>query len=506
MGGVKGCNVHCNTAYGKMALLNTPWAIGTCVEGNCFCAFNEKQIKGSIPKNCVKFYFSSLEDKIEIVEEVAEEKFSKLSVDKKFESYMKVYEKSYSTSKEKRKRLKIFEENLLKIGALMAKRKGSVVYGIGPFTDLSREEFVEKYIGKQRPPRDLSDEDDESGQLQTRMLGKGKGKGKGKGEGEGEGEGKGEGKGKWTKSKSPPRRKTTSGSRSRARSLSPPRSSPRSFLQRTASGHRRFRPAKEWDPEYLPVANGMSRRRHNLRMNPDPDPDADAFSEEGVPMIFGSSPIGDPIEDWRIPAQLYPPVEHQDQGDKKCGSCWAFAALGAVEMHWAIEMDRVIMLSKQDLVDCVPEAKGCESGDIGNALLHVKTFGVSRAEDYPYVAETQDCNSGIPGYMTIGGYDRIRGDRAVAAALKWTPVPAGVHLTEELQFYVSGVFESEGCSNSYRHMNHAVTIVGHYEDAWIVRNSWGPEFGLQGHYLLKKGTCAAGKYCMTVKGPFKVLE
>nr|XP_018910147.1 PREDICTED: cathepsin L-like [Bemisia tabaci] len=492
LGGLKGCNVHCSTAHGKLALLNSPWAIGACVEGNCVCRFNEKQIRNAIPKNCIKFYFSLLESEKEIVEEMIEEKFSKLSLDKKFEWYMNVYEKSYSTKEEKGRRLRIFEENLVKISELNANRKGSVVYGIGPFTDLSSQEFAEKYIGKQDLPSDLSDKDDESGQLQTRTLTR---------------KGKGKGKGKERNSTSPPRRKPSgsrSPGRSRARSLSPQRSSSKPSLQRTASGYRRlfparFRPAKTWDPEYRPMADGMSRRpRHNFRMDPGPS--------EGAPMIFGNPPIGDPITDWRIPPELYPPAEHQDLGNKRCGSCWAFAALGAVEMHWALLLNRVVMLSKQDLVDCVPENDGCVNGDIGKALLHMKIFGVSRAVDYPYVAETQDCNPNIPGYMSIGDYDEIKGDKNVEDALDWTPVPAGVHAPDELQFYVSGVYESAACSNKLKHMGHAVAIVGHYQDAWIIRNSWGPTWGLEGHYLVKKGHCGAGKRCWTVKGPFTLVK
>jgi cathepsin L len=34
--------------------------------------------------------------------------------------------------------------------------------------------------------------------------------------------------------------------------------------------------------------------------------------------------------------------------------------------------------------------------------------------------------------------------------------------------------------------NHAINIVGFTKDSWIVRNSWGVEWGEKGHIRIKK--------------------
>ena len=45
-------------------------------------------------------------------------------------------------------------------------------------------------------------------------------------------------------------------------------------------------------------------------------------------------------------------------------------------------------------------------------------------------------------------------------------------------------------------MNHAITIVGQTEKQdWIIRNSWGSSFGINGYILLKKGnTCSVCRH------------
>jgi len=54
----------------------------------------------------------------------------------------------------------------------------------------------------------------------------------------------------------------------------------------------------------------------------------------------------------------------KDQGN--CGSCWAFAATGAMEAHHAIigarNKEKPMQLSQQELVDCDPGSDKCAGG------------------------------------------------------------------------------------------------------------------------------------------------
>ena len=80
---------------------------------------------------------------------------------------------------------------------------------------------------------------------------------------------------------------------------------------------------------------------------------------------------------------MYVMGDIKDQG--KCGSCWAFAAVGCVEAQWALAGNSAEILSEQMLVDC---AYGdCDGGWVDDAFdtIMAKNGDCTEA-DYPYHA------------------------------------------------------------------------------------------------------------------------
>lgn len=55
----------------------------------------------------------------------------------RFEKFTEKYEKSYGNEREVERRFRIFRANLKKIGSLNKWEKGSAVYGVTQFTDLT---------------------------------------------------------------------------------------------------------------------------------------------------------------------------------------------------------------------------------------------------------------------------------------------------------------------------------------------------------------------------------
>jgi cathepsin L len=59
--------------------------------------------------------------------------------------------------------------------------------------------------------------------------------------------------------------------------------------------------------------------------------------------------------DWRSKESITTAVKNQGH----CGSCWAFAAIAALESHIAIQTGKLFDLSVQELVSCAPNQKAC---------------------------------------------------------------------------------------------------------------------------------------------------
>lgn len=62
------------------------------------------------------------------------------------------------------------------------------------------------------------------------------------------------------------------------------------------------------------------------------------------------------------------------------------------------------------------------------------------------------------------------------------PVGGAVHADRGFQFYSKGIFDK--CLTD--DINHAIVLVGFTKDYWIIRNSWGADWGEDGHMRIKK--------------------
>ncbi|XP_072160850.1 uncharacterized protein [Bemisia tabaci] len=166
---VQTCQAYCNSVWGRAPLLNKPYSHGACFNNDCVCKFNTIELQPYADQCAHRSVWGSVGSNKKFAERAIKEKTIRMDVRQRFDVFKKSYGKKYSSKIEEQRRFAIFNENLIKIEKLMATRKGSVVYGVGPYTDWTSEEYM-KSIGVHYP----MSKTDSSARLQPRMLSSGR--------------------------------------------------------------------------------------------------------------------------------------------------------------------------------------------------------------------------------------------------------------------------------------------------------------------------------------------
>jgi len=205
----------------------------------------------------------------------------------------------------------------------------------------------------------------------------------------------------------------------------------------------------------------------------------------------------------------------KDQGS--CGSCAAFASVGLFETSLAkvTGVTTGMDLSEQYLVDCAYDNSAALGCDGATCDAYPKWFVANGGEaplssTYPYLDTSPklNCDSAkdLTKYTASGGNKVIKYEYLGACSedtMKGLVFTKGAVLTainaDTISNYASGVYN--GCTSSTQ--NHAVLAVGYGtengQDYWLVKNSWGANWGDEGYIKIARGSgmCGIGSECVT---------
>ncbi|MBI3502177.1 MAG: protease inhibitor I42 family protein [Bacteroidetes bacterium] len=223
------------------------------------------------------------------------------------------------------------------------------------------------------------------------------------------------------------------------------------------------------------------------------------------------TPLGVPTTvDWRSQC---PPVENQGG----CGDCWAYASVGVFECNMKIIDNVTKDLSEEFVTDCFTQCNGCNGG--WSALeCWMPNYTGANPQGGGAVYESDDkttCNqtgntgtcgsSGYPHHETITSHIMVPNENAngippdadmKTAIYNYGPIwiAYDASTNSNTQNYSGGVITGSGTN-----VDHAVIIVGYKDDNsvpgggyWIVRNSWGSGFGLNGYFYMSYGSYSIG--------------
>ena len=186
------------------------------------------------------------------------------------------------------------------------------------------------------------------------------------------------------------------------------------------------------------------------------------------------------------------PVRDQAQ----CGSCFVFGSLGALESQIKVNTGNPYVdvdLSEQSIISCGLIGSCGNGGFAEEVALQLRSIGVTDESCYPYLAEEGQCSERCRDWVNRS----VRIASAHMSARPWSesqlksrivqsPVIVNMQVYDDFYGYKSGVYSrSSSAEPSGWHM---VALVG-WDDidfSWIVRNSWGSNWGDRGYFKISR--------------------
>ncbi|NLG49592.1 MAG: hypothetical protein GX552_05720 [Chloroflexi bacterium] len=222
--------------------------------------------------------------------------------------------------------------------------------------------------------------------------------------------------------------------------------------------------------------------------------------------------------DWRDQGKVTR-VQNQDT----CGACYAFATLASWESQLLIQEpgSPALDFSENHAIECNYMQTGCWGDTIWGLMGLFSAHGAVLEADDPWNPADQPCNQGAPYAKTATDMWVLAGGSTppVDALKDWLLAYGPLYVAMDSGEWPSAwANEFERYDGSYTlyypvaqaqlRLNHAVLLVG-WDDAlahaggkgaWIVKNSWGTEWGDDGYFTIAYNSAGLGSEAALIRG------
>uniref|UniRef100_A0A914YIW7 Uncharacterized protein n=1 Tax=Panagrolaimus superbus TaxID=310955 RepID=A0A914YIW7_9BILA len=195
--------------------------------------------------------------------------------------------------------------------------------------------------------------------------------------------------------------------------------------------------------------------------------------------------------DWRSYGKV---TAAKDQIGDICGSCWAFAAIGAIESQYLIRHNLSLDLSEQYAVSCeTVNSYKCNGGNSNGVFRLAKESGIPTEDCEPYTATNGTCSNKCDFqnkyHITSYHWQGNNESNYAAAIYNYGPIIFSLNLPKAFYYYSSGILDipNSECTPTNNAGTHVMLLVGYTKDYWIAKNSFGPEWGENGFVRFKRG-------------------
>ncbi len=209
-----------------------------------------------------------------------------------------------------------------------------------------------------------------------------------------------------------------------------------------------------------------------------------------------------------------PVIPVRNQG--ACGACWAFSMASVAEKQIALVDNQVLDISEQWILDCNTNDFDCGAGWCPYQMLTgpdaCGKTGLVLESDAPYAAVKLECDCELPrtpvyDFTYVGA---IEGDpgaeehiNAIKEALwKYGPLWSTVYSSDSFSVYKGDIYNVQPPADVS--INKSIVIEG-WDDTqgdkgvWIIRNTYGPDWGDKGYAWIEYGVSLVGTYVEVIQ-------